>query len=68
MIQLTVQETIVFEASPTEQSVEGVHGPLTRNALGLGPIYVWSTFLRTLWILMLRKLNVPQEGKNPCKI
>ena len=35
-----MQEAVVFEASPAEQSVEGVKGLLSLYRLGKGPIHV----------------------------
>jgi len=54
-----VQEAVVFEATPTEERVKGVHSPFPGNALGLDAVNVGCALLWALRILVLRELNVP---------
>lgn len=43
---LTVQKAIVFEASPTEERVEGVHGLVARHGLSERAVDVGRTLRR----------------------
>lgn len=69
MCVLTVEEAVVFEAAPAEQSVEGVQALLALHGAS-----VWTVDVRrALWgqsagQLLLRQLLVPDGHKKKLKL
>lgn len=52
-----MEEAIIFVAASTEQGVEGVHGLVPWDGLGVGAVYVGRTLRRDA--VRLRQVLVP---------